>query len=64
MKHAFACGTLIWGKVRIHFILIPSPLPAVFSAGCQQPGSPGWPQQLLAVSIFPALFFRKSENFR
>lgn len=47
----------------IHSFSISLPLPAGFSAGSQQPGSPGWPQQLFAVTIFLALFLRKSRSF-
>ena len=33
------------------------------SEPCQHPGSPGWPQQLFAVTIFRALFLRKRKSF-
>ena len=33
-------------------------------SACQHPGSPGWPQQLLAVSIFVMVFLNTNQIFR
>jgi len=37
--------------------------PVNHSSVCQQPGSPGWPQQFLRVMIFLKLFLRTSQIF-
>jgi hypothetical protein len=37
--------------------------PVTSSLPVQHPGSPGWPQQELMVTIFFALFLKKSHSF-
>jgi hypothetical protein len=44
-------------------MVVPPHRPVDSSSFCQQPGSPGWPQQLCPFRIFVALFLMRRESF-